>query len=94
MNLMATSLLEGFSKTFDSTHRGKMEQILQAYGLSKEVIFAILKLYKSTKAMVQSHDGDTDYFDIVPGILQGDTFAPYLFILCLDYLLQKSIDLI
>ena len=28
---------------------------------------------------------DTEYFDIVAGVLQGDTIAPYLFIICLDY---------
>ena len=37
-------------------------------------------------------DGDTDYFDIVAGVLKGDTLAPYLFIICLDYVLRKSID--
>ena len=37
-------------------------------------------------------DGDTEYFDIVAGVLQGDTLAPYLFIICLDYMLRISID--
>ena len=32
------------------------------------------------------------YFDIVAGVLQGDTLAPYLFIICLDYVLRTSID--
>ena len=35
---------------------------------------------------------DTEYFDIVAGVLQGDTLAPYLFIICLDYVLRTSID--
>ena len=48
-------------------------------------------LYKNTK--VRSPDVDTDYFDIVPGMLQGDTLAPYLFIICLDYVLRTTIDL-
>ena len=39
-----------------------------------------------------SPDGDTDYFDIVAGVLQGDTSATYLFIICLDYVLRTSID--
>ena len=38
-------------------------------------------LYKNTKVKVCSPDGDTEYFDIVAGILQGDTLAPYLFIM-------------
>ena len=36
--------------------------------------------------------GITKYFDIVAGVLQGDTLAPYLFIICLDYVLRTSID--
>ena len=41
---------------------------------------------------VHSPDGDTEYFDIVKAVLQGDTLAPYLFIICLDYVLRTSID--
>ena len=37
-------------------------------------------------------DGDTDYFNIVTGVQQGDTLAHYSFIICLDYLLKMSID--
>ena len=51
-----------------------------------------LILYKNTKVKVRSPDGDTEYFDIVAGVLQGDTLAPYLFIICLDYVLRTSID--
>ena len=52
-----------------------------------------MMLYINTKVKVRSPDGDTDYFDIVAGVLQGDTLAPYLFIICLDYVLRTSIDL-
>ena len=41
---------------------------------------------------MRSPDGDTEYFNIVAGILQGDTQASYLFIICLDYVLSTSID--
>ena len=33
-------------------HKGKMEQILLAYGLPKEIVTAIMMLYKNMKAMV------------------------------------------
>ena len=69
-----------------------MEQILLAYGLPKETIAAITILYRNTKVKVRSPDGDTEYFDIVAGVLQGDTLTPYLFIICLDYVLRISID--
>ena len=42
--------------------------------------------------MVRSPDGDTNFFDISAGVLQGDTLAPYIFIICLDYILRLSID--
>ena len=64
-----------------------MEQILW-----KETVAAITILSRSTKVKVRSPDGDTEYFDIVAGVLQGDTLAPYLFIICLDYVLRTSID--
>ena len=91
-NLQATLLFVDFTKAFDSIHRGKMEQILLAYGLPKETVAAIMILYRNTKVKVRSPDGDTEYFDIVAGVLQGDTLAPYLFIICLDYVLRTSID--
>ena len=71
---------------------GKMEQILLAYGLPKETVTAIMMFDKNTKVKVHFPDGDTDYFDIVAGVLQGDTWAPYPFIICLDYVLRMSID--
>ena len=70
-----------------------MEQILLTFGLPKETVAAIMMLHKNTKVKVSSSDGDTDYFDIVAGMLQGDTLAPYLFIICLDYVLITSIDM-
>ena len=91
-NLQATLLFVNFTKAFDSIHRGKMELILLAYGLPKETVAAIMILYKNTKVKVRSPDGDTEYFVIVAGVLQGDTLAPYLFIIFLDYVLRTSID--
>ena len=91
-NLQATLIFVDFTKAFDSIHRGKMEQILLAYGIPKETVAAITILYRNTKVKVRSPDGDTEYFDIVAGVLQGHTLAPYLFIICLDYVLRTSID--
>ena len=91
-HLQATLLFVDFTKAFDSIHREKMEQILLAYGLSKETVAAVTILYKNTKVKVPSPDGDKEYFDIVAGVLQGDALAPYLFIICQDYVLRTSID--
>ena len=88
--LQATMLFIDFTKAFDFIHRGKKEQILLTYSLPKETVAAIMILYRNTKVKVCFLDGDTDYFDIVVGVLQGDTLVPYLFTICLDYMLRTS----
>ena len=86
--LLATILFVDFTKAFVSIHRGKIEQILLACDLPKETVAAIIILYRNTKMKVCSSDGDTDYFDIVAWVLKGDTVSPYLFIICLEYVLR------
>ena len=51
-------------------------------------------MYQNTTAKVQSLDRDTDPFDVLAGVLQGDTLAPFIFIICLDYVLRTSVDLL
>ena len=46
-----------------------MEQILLAYGLPKQTVITIMMLYKNMKAIVYSIDGDSNFFDIVTGVL-------------------------
>ena len=41
--------------------------------------------------MLRSPDGDKPFFKITTGVLQGDTIAPFLFIICLDYVLINSL---
>ena len=59
-----------------------MKQILLAYGLPKETVAAIRILNRNAKAKIRSPDGDTEYFDIVAGVLPGDALVQYLFITC------------
>ena len=51
-------------------------------------------LYENTKATVYLPNDSTSFFDIVIGVLLGDTLMPNIFIICLDYVLWMSIDLI
>ena len=52
-----------------------------------------MMLYKSTIVKVHSPDGDTDYFDIVAGVQQGNTFVSNQFSIYLDYAFITSIDI-
>ena len=65
----------------NSKRRGKMEQILLVYDLPKETVTAIIMLNKKKRRVkVCSLEGDTDV-NVVPGVLQGGTLTPYLFII-------------
>ena len=69
-----------------------MFKILQAYGIPGQIIAAIRCLYENTKAKVISPDGETDTFDILAGVLEGDTLAPFLFIIVLDNVMRQAIS--
>ena len=48
-------------------------------------------MYTDTKANVLSREGETELFDILARVLQGDTLVPYL-IIALDYALRKDLN--
>ena len=82
-NLKAILTFIDFRKAFDSIHRGKMMRVLRAYGVPPNLLRAIETMYSNTKAKIVTPDGETDLFEITAGVLQGDTLAPFLFIIVL-----------
>ena len=81
-----------FRKAFDTIHRGKLIEILRAYGVPDKMIEAIEATYSETWAKVRTADGETETFQILAGVLQGDTLAPFLFIVALDSALRRAIE--
>ena len=69
---------------FDSIDRKTMFKIFLAFGIPEKIVNAIEIMYTNNRAMVMTSDGETDYFDVITGVLQGDLLAPYLFTLVLD----------
>ena len=69
-----------------------MFEILSLYGIPEEIISAIKVLYTDTSSTILTSDGETPPFSIKAGILQGDTLAPFLFIIVVDYVLRMSVD--
>ena len=49
-------------------------------------------MYKDTMFKMISPDGETELFEILAGVQQGDTLVPYLFVIVLDFALQMAID--
>ena len=82
-----------FCKAFDSVSWVQMEAILVAYQVPTELVAAIMSMYCGARAGIQNEDGevvDDNQFDLSVGVLQGDTLAPYLFIIVMDFVLRKS----
>ena len=90
-NLPSVMVFIDFKKAFDTINRQKMIKILTAYGIPTRIVQAISDMYSNTRARVQTPEGLTAEFQIKTGVLQGDTLAPYLFIMVLDYALRKAI---
>ena len=90
-NLPALFTFIDLRKAFDTVHRGKMFKILQAYRIPDILVTAIRNMHRDTQAEVLSPDGETRSFSIQAGVLQGDTLAPYLLLIVLDYVLRRAI---
>ena len=54
----------------------------------------MLSIYdtQKTSAQILSPLGHTEFFEILAGVLQGDTLAPYLFIIALDYAMRQATE--
>ena len=91
-NKQAYIVFLDFSKAFDSVNRKAMLHILLNYGSPEEIVNAIAIMYGNPTSFVQTSDGLTKGLFTTTGILQGDTLAPYLFVIVVDHLLRQSID--
>ena len=79
-----------FSKAFDSINREVMWKILAHYGIPLKIINAIKALYTNSTSRVKVGAQQTDQFPVRTGVLQGDTLAPFLFTIVLDFVLQRT----
>ena len=58
-----------------------------------DLICAIMSIYSGAKAGLldmEGQVGENSSFNLSVGVLQGDTLAPYLFIIVLDFVLRSS----
>ena len=72
-NLTYVLTFVDFKKAFDLMNREKLFDILKAYGIPDQIIIATVSMYYNIEAKVCSPDGETNFFTIYAGVLQGDT---------------------
>jgi len=81
-----------FKSAFPSVRWFAIVAALKAWKVPQQLLDAIMSVYYNHKCKVNTTDGLTGEFDISAGVLQGDTLAPFLFVLVLDCILRKTID--
>jgi hypothetical protein len=89
-NLDIYAVFIDFKKAFDSLRRSTMFSILRHYGIPDKTVRAIKTIYNNSKSRVLVDGKLSDEFDVTTGVLQGDTLAPFLFIIVIDFVLKNA----
>ena len=79
-----------FRKALDSVSRERQFDMLAVYGVPHEIKKAIIAACTNTTAQVITEDDNNEFFSIEAWVLHGDTIAPYLFIIVIDYVMRTS----
>ena len=80
-----------FKNAFPSVQWYAIAAALNSFRVPPQLITAVLSLYHGHQGFVHTTDGDTKKYSISAGVLQGDTLAPYLFVIVLNEILRQSI---
>ena len=80
-----------FKKAFDSVKWSYIHQILISYNVPDLLCNAIMSMYYGAKTKVTTSDGLSDDISLSTGVLQGDTLAPFLFVIVMDYIFRVAV---
>jgi exonuclease III len=89
-NLPLLAVFTDFSKAFDSINREHLLHLLEQWNVPERFISFLCKSHEQQRLHVR-FDGVETTATISPkvGVMQGDTLAPYLFILVIDQILRQ-----
>ena len=80
-------------KAFDSVHREALWELLSLRGIPPGIIGLLSALHSGTESAVKCEGGISDFFPVPTGVRQGCNGAPTLFNTCMDWVLDRVVDL-
>jgi hypothetical protein len=83
-------LLVDFVKVFDSVEHEYIRKCLVHFNLGSNLVGMVMTLLNDRKASINMGNMYSKTFDIKRGTPQGDRSSPYIFIICLEILLNKT----
>ena len=89
-NLPAIVTFVDFRKVFDSMNKGKLMEILRAYGVPAEIVDAVNMMNTNPTAQVLSPEGDAEFGEHWLEF-STETIWRHLFIIALDYAMRQAI---
>ena len=81
-----------FLMVFNTLHRSLIQVLLSQCHVPNCLISDIIQMYSEASSYISTDLGPTKWFKTTSGALQGDTLSPYLFIVLLDYALNKTLQ--
>lgn len=78
-----------FKKAFDCLHRQAIFNAMVEMGIPKKLVQIVKTCMTKTNNKVRSQNGETELFETVSGVKQGDGLSPVIFNLALQYALKK-----
>ena len=89
-NRSTSSHILALRRIIEGVKQNKLPAVITFVGIPDEIVKAISLLYENTRAKILSPDGDTEFFDTLASVLQGDALAPYLFAVIIDYTMRQA----
>jgi len=81
-----------FKKAFDSVHRESLWNIAMLYGIPEHYVNIFRMLCLNSHCCARTDTSFTEMFDIITGVCQGCILLPFLFLLVIDFIMQRAMN--
>ena len=81
-----------FEKAFDSIHRERLWNIMSIYEIPGELISMTKAIYNNFECAVMEGGETIEWFQVQSGVKQGCTMSGFLFLLSIDWVMNRTAE--